>query len=132
MVLRAEISLREWLDTRADKSGRAAVALIAGILVVLFYAATRFIVYWMFPIDSIRTTPEVVFYEPGQYEWWVRDTIMDVPRLVALCLALWVGRYFWGLKHVGWHARLPVRGLIGGAVVVLLVLQGSAFRAMPA
>jgi len=133
MTLREEMSLRGRLETSLDKNSRAKVALIAGILIVLLYAAMRFITYRMFPVDWIvKTIPGVgALYEPAPYKWWVRDTIMDVPRLIAFGLALWVGRYCWGLKQVGWHAGFPVRGLTGGAVAALLTLTGGVLRAKP-
>ena len=102
------------------------------MLVAVAYLATRFFVYRMFPTGSVETIPGVgVLYQPGPYEWWVRDTIMDVPRLLTFALALWTGRYFWGLEQIGWHANRPVLGLIGGSVIVAFVLSDVAFRTRP-
>ena len=110
--------------------GRAGLA--AGILIALGYVVARFFIYRMFPTGSVEKIPGVgVMYRPGPYEWWVRDTIMDVPRLLMFTLALLAGRYFWGMRQIGWHASRPVLGLIGGAVIVAFVLSGVAFRARP-
>jgi membrane protease YdiL (CAAX protease family) len=102
------------------------------VLVALAYVAMRFIVSAMFPIGSIETIPGVgVLYQPGPYKWWVRDTIMDAPRLLTFGVTLWVGWRFWGLERFGWHARRPVLGLVGGSVVGGLVLLDAVFRAQP-
>jgi len=130
--VRDSISLREWLDTSATAAARGKAGFVAGMVLVLSYVAMRFLVYVIFPIESIERIPGVaVVYRPGLYPWWVRDTIMDVPRLLTFGLALWVGRYFWGFQRVGWHANRPGLGVIGGAVVVALVFMEAVFRAGP-
>jgi len=103
-----------------------------GMAIMLAYAAMRYVVYAMFPIESFETIPGVAaIYHPGRYEWWVRDTIMDGPRLVSLAASLWVGRYFWSLERLGLHARRPVLGVIGGSGMAALVLLNAVFGAKP-
>jgi membrane protease YdiL (CAAX protease family) len=121
-----DIGLRQWLETLADPKARAASALIAGVLIMVMCMAARFVIYWTFPVRSVEKIPglEAVIIGPG-YEWWVRDTIMDVPRLVAFGLTLWVGHYFWGFDGLGWHARRWRLGLVWGSVGAALILSGS-------
>ena len=139
MELTRSISLREWLDTSADVRSRGAVGFMAGILIILLYVVIRFAVYALFPTEPFCERVVVGGVQiaancsprPRQVEWWVRDTIMDGPRLLATGLALMVGRYFWGLEQLGWHRRLPARGLIMGGVITVLLMLGSLFRAVP-
>ena len=125
------ISLREWLETLADQKARATVALIAGVLSALAYAAARFLIYWAFPVRSAEQILGVGVLSGSGHEWWVRDTIMDVPRLIAFGFAFWVGRYFWGLDGLGWHARRCKQGLIWGAIAACLICSDGLFRLKP-
>jgi membrane protease YdiL (CAAX protease family) len=104
---------------------------MVGMFIMLLYAATRFFIYRMFPIVwSVQTSAGVgVLTEP--YPWWVRDTIMDIPRVVGFGLSLAAGWYFWGIDALGWHARCAARGLIWGAVGAVLIVLEDLFRTEP-
>jgi membrane protease YdiL (CAAX protease family) len=125
-----ERELPEWLETLPDHKARAGLGLIAGVAIVLAYVAARFVVYQNLPLRDTQAFWQggrFVRVSPGFY-WWMRDTIMDVPRLIAFGAALWTGRYLWGLSALGWHARCWRLGLTWGGIGAALIVAYSLFR----
>ena len=125
--------LSEWLERLPEHKARAGVGLIVGVTIMLAYVAARFVIYQGFPLRDTLMTYEggrLVRVSPGFF-WWMRDTIMDVPRLMAFSAALWTGRYLWGLNALGWHARRWKLGLIWGAIAAALVMSHGLFREGP-
>ncbi len=74
----------------AATKGRNAAILGFGIFLV--YAALRFLIYAYLPAATF-------------FDWFVRDTIMNGPRLLALSLALFLGLRVWGREALGLHAH---------------------------
>jgi membrane protease YdiL (CAAX protease family) len=126
-------SVGEWLETLPERKSRAVLALTAGLMIGLAYVATRFVIYQNFPLRTGQMTYQgghLVAVTPGVY-WWMRDTIMDVPRVIAFGLTMWAGRYFWDLDDLGWHARRWRLGLVWGSIGAALIIAGSAFSTTP-
>ena len=113
-------------NTLPERKRRAVLALIAGLLIGLAYVAARFVIYQNFPLRAGQMT-----VQGGRFYWSMRDTIMDVPRVIAFSLTLWAGRYFWDLDGLGWHARRWRLGLVMGSIGATLILTGSAFSTTP-
>ncbi len=89
-----------------------------GIGIILLYMAMRFAVYAGFPIES-------------WWHWWARDTLMNIPRLLAFGLSLWTGLHLWGRQLFGWHAERPASGLVLGFCAVVLGMMEHVLRTQP-
>jgi len=75
--------------SRETKGRKAA---ILGFGIFLLFAGLRFVVYEQVPAATF-------------FEWVVRDTFMNGPRVIALGLALFLGLRLWGMEELGLHAR---------------------------
>jgi membrane protease YdiL (CAAX protease family) len=81
------------------------------MVITLLYMAIRFVVYAVYPLEH-------------WWHWWARDTLMDIPRLLAFSLSLWAGVCLWGRRSFGWHAGRPGLGLgLGGLAVALWMME---------
>lgn len=76
-------------DSRETRGRNAA---ILGFAIFLVYAALRYLIY-----DSVPA--------PTGFDWFLRDTLMNGPRLLALGLALLLGLKVWRREGLGLHAR---------------------------
>lgn len=114
MSIVALVAMKASKNYKRKKNRPAWLGFTLGLIVLLIYAGMRASVYAAFPLD--------------EYLWFVRDTIMNIPRIISFALALVVGLLFWGRRELGFHVDKPISGFLLGTVIVILGSLGHIFR----
>lgn len=97
---------------------RGRYATFLGLLVFFLFAALRFGVYAAIPAPSFEA-------------WIVRDTVMDMPRLLALALSLRIGLLHWGRIGLGLHLQHARKALALSLLFFGVWYPPFWFRATP-
>lgn len=80
---------------------RLRLKLAAIVGVELAYIGVRALIYSYMPLKN-------------GVDWFIRDTAMDIPRVVGLALVSWLGVRFWGARGIGFHGGGGIEALRWG------------------
>ena len=100
-----------------NKSRLARRCLAWGMCILISYVSMRSFVYASFPLE--------------QHAWVMRDTFMNIPRLLCTFALLAACAYYWGLRATGLTFAEPIKGIGYGLCFIgvwfLNHLIGEAF-----